>query len=160
MNYLSYITDMGKHKRNGKHFVYEIINILGTIEYVGETYDIEQRFQNHISKSGKFYGRNDIIINQVAEFDNRKDAFNYQCELQKQYGFETDFEKNLRGGPAGRDAHKKSILCFDFITNKFIKQYDAITDAAQELNMHSAQICRVLKGERNKCHGYRFEYVK
>jgi hypothetical protein len=160
MNYLSYITDMGKHKKTGKHFVYEIINLLGTIEYVGETANPENRMLGHKGLNGKFYGRNDITMSIVAEFHNRKEAFNYQCELQKQYGFETDFEKNLRGGPAGRDAHKKSILCFDFITNKFIKQYDAITDAAQELNMHSAQICRVLKGERNKCHGYRFEYVK
>ena len=146
-------------KKYNKFYVYELVNSLGTIEYVGETTNIESRLKNHLSKSGKFYARTDITINVVSEFDNRKDAFNYQCELQKQYGFETDFEKNLRGGPTGRDAHKKSILCFDFITNKFIKQYDAITDAAQELNIHSAQICRVLKGERNKCHGYRFEYV-
>jgi predicted GIY-YIG superfamily endonuclease len=152
---------MGRHsKKADKHFVYELVNLLGTIEYVGETYDIEQRYLNHISKSGKFFGRHDINIYKVAEFNTKSEAFNYQCVLQKHYGFETDFEKNLRGGPAGRDAHKKSILCFDFISNKFIKQYDAITDAAQELNMHSAQICRVLKGERNKCHGYRFEYVK
>lgn len=146
-------------KKYDKFYVYELVNSLGTIEYVGETTNIESRLKNHLSKSGKFYARTDITINVVSEFDNRKDAFNYQCELQKQYGFETDFEKNLRGGSTGRDAHKKSILCFDFITNKFIKQYDAITDAAQELNIHSAQICRVLKGERNKCHGYRFEYV-
>jgi len=139
-------------------YVYELINLMGTIEYVGESKNPQSRIKNHLSKNGKFHKRSDIIMNIICQFDNRKDAFNYQCELQKQYGFETDFEKNLRGGPTGRNAHKKSILCFDFTTNKLLKQYDAITDAAMELNIHSAQICRVLKGERNKCHGYRFEY--
>jgi predicted GIY-YIG superfamily endonuclease len=147
------------NKSYNKFYVYKLINTLGTVEYIGETTNIKSRLKNHLSKSGKFYTRTDITLHIVSEFDNRKDAFNYQCELQKQYGFETDFEKNIRGGAAGRDSTKQSILCFNFITNKFIKQYDAITDAAQELNIKSAQICRVLKGERNKCHGYTFKYV-
>jgi predicted GIY-YIG superfamily endonuclease len=85
---------MGRHsKKADKYFVYEIVNTMGTIEYVGETYDIEQRFLNHISKSGKFYKRQDIIINIVAEFATRKEAYAYQCKLQNEYGWESDVEK-------------------------------------------------------------------
>jgi predicted GIY-YIG superfamily endonuclease len=95
MNYLSYITGMGRHsKKADKYFVYEIVNTMGTIEYVGETYDIEQRFLNHISKSGKFYKRQDIIINIVAEFPTRKEAYAYQCKLQNEYGWESDLDKH------------------------------------------------------------------
>ena len=92
---MSYITDMGRFsKKADKYFVYEIVNTMGTIEYVGETYDIEQRFLNHISKSGKFYKRQDIIINIVAEFPTRKEAYAYQCKLQNEYGWESDLDKH------------------------------------------------------------------
>ena len=84
---------MGKHKKTEKHFVYEIMNLLGTIEYVGETANIEQRFLFHISKSGKFYGRTDIVIYEVGKFNNRKEAYAYQCKLQNEYGWESDLDK-------------------------------------------------------------------
>jgi len=93
MNYLSYITDMGKHKKTGKHFVYEIINLLGTIEYVGETANPENRMIGHKGLNGKFYGRNDITMSIVAEFPTRKEAYAYQCKLQNEYGWESDLDK-------------------------------------------------------------------
>ncbi len=81
-----------------KWFVYEMVNLLGTVEYVGETSNPEKRLKNHFLKTrgngyGSFGYRQDIVFNIVAEFDNKKDAFNFQCDLQKQYGFETDLEK-------------------------------------------------------------------
>jgi predicted GIY-YIG superfamily endonuclease len=85
---------MGRHsKKADKYFVYEIVNTMGTIEYVGETYDIEQRYLNHISKSGKFFGRHDINIYKVAEFNTKREAYMYQCKLQTEYGWESDLEK-------------------------------------------------------------------
>jgi len=80
-----------------KRFVYELINLLGTIEYVGETQNPSERFNSHTKvKPGKamrkFYGRQDIIMNIVAEFDNKKDAYDYQCKLQSHYGLITDSE--------------------------------------------------------------------
>jgi hypothetical protein len=41
----------------------------------------------------KFYGRNDVVMSIVAEFDNRKDAYAYQCKLQNEYGWSSDIEK-------------------------------------------------------------------
>ncbi len=79
-------------------YVYEIINTLGTIEYVGETSNPKRRLYEHTKKkpltsgSGTFFGRNDIIMNIVKEFDNRKDAYDYQCKLQKEYGLISDFD--------------------------------------------------------------------
>lgn len=89
-----------------KYYVYEIRNSLGIVEYVGETSNPKDRFSRHtnrrpcltkkgnVSKGvGGFYARTDVYMHIVKEFDNRKDAYYYQCELQKKYGFKTDSEK-------------------------------------------------------------------
>ena len=83
-----------------KWYVYELINLMGTIEYVGETTRPIQRFANHIKHKqkkgngiGLFYGRQDIIMNIVSKHDSKSAAFTYQCELQKKYGLKTDREK-------------------------------------------------------------------
>jgi predicted GIY-YIG superfamily endonuclease len=80
-----------------KWYVYEIVNLMGTVEYVGETTMPKRRFYSHIKiapkkgiGAGKFYKRSDVFMNIVCEFDNRKDAYNYQCELQSEYGIDTD----------------------------------------------------------------------
>jgi hypothetical protein len=87
------------------YYVYELINLLGTVEYVGESHKPKYRFRQHIKKKpfgkdgkkhsglGKFYGRQDIIMNIVKEFSDRKDAWEFQCELQKVYGLLTDRQK-------------------------------------------------------------------
>lgn len=80
------------------YHVYELYNLLGTVEYVGETSNPYQRWYSHktnskSSGSGKFYGRADIQMHLVREFDNHKDAYEYQCELQKEYGLGTDSER-------------------------------------------------------------------
>jgi predicted GIY-YIG superfamily endonuclease len=80
-----------------KRYVYELVNLMGTVEYVGETKQPKKRFCEHVKWSrGKFYGRADIIMNIASEFDTKKEAFIHQCELQKQYGLITDSEKMIR----------------------------------------------------------------
>ena len=76
-----------------KYYVYEIVNLMGTIEYVGESINAIERFKQH--KLGKFYKRPDVFLNIVAEFNNRKDAYEYQCELQKKYGLEKTLKELL-----------------------------------------------------------------
>jgi predicted GIY-YIG superfamily endonuclease len=85
--------------------VYELYNLLGSIEYVGETMYPNRRFREHTkSKTGKFYGRTDISMNIVKEFDNPKEAWDYQCKLQKEYGLPTDgdiLSKSIKGKTKG-----------------------------------------------------------
>ena len=96
------------------HYVYELYNLLGTIEYVGETIDTKDRLKHHKSSQGKFYKRTDISMNIVKGFDNRKDAYQYQCQLQKQYGLITDSEimsdvgKKNKGKPKSAE-HKQKM---------------------------------------------------
>ena len=81
-------------KKYNKFYVYELINLMGTIEYVGETYNPEQRYKNHIiDRNGKFKGRTDLIMNIVAEFPTKAEAYAYQCKLQNEYGWESDLDK-------------------------------------------------------------------
>ena len=84
-----------------KWYVYELVNLMGTVEYVGESTRPIQRFANHIKHSpksnksiGKFYKRQDIILNIVSEFNSKEEAYDYQCQLQKEYGLKTDREIN------------------------------------------------------------------
>jgi hypothetical protein len=102
MEIISYLCSMKKY------YVYELYNLLGTIEYVGQTGNPIERFNKHTtrkpqlnkngeisSSSGKFYRRTDITMNIVKEFDNRKDAREFEYQLQKEYGLKAD-----------RDIHK------------------------------------------------------
>lgn len=96
-----------------KYYVYELYNQMGTIEYVGETVNPKGRLKVHKCIAGKFHKRNDIRMYIVKDFDNRKDAYNYQCELQIQYGFVTDYKvrtKNLnrKGIPTNRKGVPRS----------------------------------------------------
>ena len=90
MNYLSYITCMG----NNKFCVYAIINTLGTIEYIGETQFPQQRFKGHLNnKKGNFYKRQDIFMDIIEFLPTKREAWYRQCELQKEFGLESDLEK-------------------------------------------------------------------
>ena len=87
-------------------YIYELFNTKGEIEYVGESINPHKRFINHKANSngngsGKFYNRPDISMRIVAQFENKKEAYQYQIKLQKEYGLETDNEKraiNCRNG--------------------------------------------------------------
>jgi hypothetical protein len=83
-----------------KWYVYELINFYGTVEWVGQSMNPLRRFKNHIKDKpkegngmGKFYGRADLVLYIVKEFDTRKESYWYQCNLQKEHGLKTDSEK-------------------------------------------------------------------
>ncbi len=94
--------------------VYELINLYGTVEYVGVTsVGLDNRFQRHTrtrpsstnSGYGKFYGRQDLTIIEVAEFNTKKEAELYEGKLKLAYRME--WTERTRGS-------KKRI----FITDK------------------------------------------
>ncbi len=53
--------------------------------------------------------------------------------------------------------YAKSILCFDKM-NTFIKQYDCIMDAANELNLHQSNISCVLNNKYKTTGNFKFKY--
>jgi predicted GIY-YIG superfamily endonuclease len=81
-----------------KWYVYELYNLVGTVEHVGESINPIIRFYDHtkrkpIAGHGYFYNRQDIQMNIVKEFDNRREALDCQYELQEHYGLKTDKDK-------------------------------------------------------------------
>ena len=89
------------------YYIYEIVNLLGTVEYVGETNNPKLRFINHKCKNGLFYKRQDILMNVLNEtFETKKEAFYRQIELQKEYNIITDLDKCSAGGKACNNIEK------------------------------------------------------
>jgi predicted GIY-YIG superfamily endonuclease len=81
-------------------YVYEIINSLGTVEYVGQTSNLKVRKYQHFrkkptdsSRHGKFYGRQDLFLYPVAEFNTQREALDYEDELTKFWGLLTMGDK-------------------------------------------------------------------
>lgn len=91
-------------------YVYQLINKEGTVIYIGETRDPRQRLYDHTRRKpkhsghGKFYGQ-ELEIEVIAEFDNKKEAWYRQVEEQKKFGFQTDYEK-LRAGVTTQSCSK------------------------------------------------------
>jgi len=147
-----------------KWYVYELVNLMGTIEYVGETMNPKRRFCDHKCLSGKFANRNDIFMNVVCEFNNRRDAWDYQCELQSEYGFESEHEMRIKysklGSSKGGDVVKRPISCYINSTKEFISDFNSLTDAANELKISVGNIGNVLSGRYKQTNGYYFKYKK
>jgi predicted GIY-YIG superfamily endonuclease len=69
-------------------YVYKIVDKSDNILYIGETSDIEHRFKVHTSNQGLFYKRLDISLVVVKKFKAKKEAFNYQLQLQCQLKYQ------------------------------------------------------------------------
>ena len=88
-----------------KHYVYKLES--DVIEHIGHTSNVDRRYNQHVyqkpngSSCGKFYGRTDLKMVIVKEFDTRKEAYWYQCELQKQNGFKEDYDITSIAGKKG-----------------------------------------------------------
>jgi predicted GIY-YIG superfamily endonuclease len=142
-----------------KYYVYEIVNSIGTVEYIGETNNCKLRWNNHKCINGKFNGRNDIILKVVSIFYNRKDALELQYKLQKQYGFETDLDKckkNSLSGGFKKKIGKRPVNAYDYKTKMFICYFPSTRNAEKVLNI--SNIDKNLKGEYKQVGGYYFEY--
>jgi predicted GIY-YIG superfamily endonuclease len=149
-----------------KKYVYKLINSKDKIEYIGETMHPNARFRVH--KSKKFRGRNDIKMVIVAEFDNRKDAYNYQCDLQKQYGLISDKEimsyvqkcankkgASEAGGKKVAEKYSNPVLVYDYKTNKFISEFSSQRQCAIKLKLNEGNVASCIKGKYKQTGGYK-----
>lgn len=167
-----------------EYYVYKIVDKKsGNIEYIGETCNLNLRFNCHVtnskfSGSGRFAGRrNEIEMKVIKTFSDKKEAFDYQCKLQKELGFKTDLEKTqsaIRAADGTLHIHsaeakaksakyKREIFGIPVIayckkTGKLIGEYETINDAAAELNADAGNVNRCVNGIRYKSvNGYIFK---
>lgn len=70
--------------------------------------------------------------------------------------------KSLIGNKNGLGFKPDSIISVNQLdkNNNIIKTWESMTYAAKELNLHAGNICRVCKGERKTCGGFKWEIVK
>jgi predicted GIY-YIG superfamily endonuclease len=168
-----------------KHKVYVIKNkTTDEILYIGETQHPSLRLNNHVCNgssngSGTFAGMRDKIkMEIVKEFDERSDAFAYQCKLQTEYGFLSDCEMlrqkcinehgqyfiTLPEVIARRTKTIKEVLGIDIVvyekkTGKLVKEYQSMNEACIELGVDKRNAVKCLKGIRYKsAGGYIFKY--
>ena len=88
--------------------VYELYDMYGNVVHVGETSrNPIIRLKEHTKRQdGKFFGQQITQII-VAEFPTKKEAFDYQCFLQEEYGLPKDSDSASIGGKANKGVKKK-----------------------------------------------------
>jgi len=149
------------------------------ILYVGETgLPINKRLNCHVAHtkyagSGKFAGRrNEIEMNVIKIFSTKSEAYTYQCELQKQYGFETDAEKLMKIttdsngnllmlSKEAQERKRKTqiekygvpIIAYDKKTGALVNEYESISEAAINLKIDVGNLNRCINGIRYKSVG-------
>ena len=129
-----------------KH-VYELINTLGTVEYVGETDNPPRRFKRHLSKQGKFRGRLDLHMHIVNSFATKKEAYAFQNELQKAWGLQPDNERMARIGSANPRTNFTEEQVRE-IRSRYVKGKGA--ELGREFGVHRIVIGRIATGKSFK----------
>ena len=154
-----------------KYYVYELVNNSGEVEYVGQTYRPKRRFWDHtkskatISGTGKFYGRQDLMMYIVNEFDNVKDARLYEGQLKLSYGMEwieretgIRLAKKYATAEAAKHmalANRKPILVYKK-DGSFVGEYASSSEFSRVLGIKPGHVLRVVdgKGLRKSVKGY------
>jgi predicted GIY-YIG superfamily endonuclease len=80
------------------HFVYKIKEKkTDNIVYIGETSRPFQRWVEHTKQSTGKFDKSIHYMDVIDDvpFANKKEAYNYQNALQSEYGFVTDYERNI-----------------------------------------------------------------
>jgi predicted GIY-YIG superfamily endonuclease len=141
-------------------YVYEIINTYGTVEYVGESVNPEKRFWQHTKSKrrhgayGKFYGRHDLLLNIVANFETTKEAWHFQKQLQLEYGLKTD---DAHTKDTAKSTHQK--LGLDWTKQTLKKAREAQTDYSSGGKVASSIIRTCECGKSIKGPAY-FSHIK
>jgi predicted GIY-YIG superfamily endonuclease len=164
--------------------VYELLNLHGTVEYVGVTKNPKRRMYQHTKTKphgktgGRFYGRQDLIMNIVKQFDNIKEANLFEGELKLFWGLPwTENENRIKSGVSRRKIKKpkvkiyengvshpgfkarKILLQYD-TNNQLIKEWKSATDASNTLNINLSNISSAALGNCNTAGGYVWKYKK
>lgn len=157
-----------------KHYVYELYNLMGTVEYVGQTYNPKRRFREHTkstpngtSTKGLFYKRTDIFMNIAKCFDNIKDANLFEGKLKLYYGMnwsemdrckKTGSITGKLNGLASAIKKSKPVLVYNAKTDELVGEYYSCIEASRVLNLPQASANRVVNKQQIQTKGYKIYY--
>lgn len=75
------------------------------------------------------------------------------CEYHNVY-------KKLSLSERNKQISSVPVLCYDYKSGEFIKEYNSISDASRDLNLFNPNITSVCRGKYKQYKGYYFEYKK
>ncbi len=142
-----------------KYYVYELVNLMGGIEYVGSSCNPKHRFYQHTKVKrgigrGRFFQRQDITINVVSHYPTKKEARKQEALLQKFWGLETESEvisRNNKGKLSGEKCR------FAKLTEKQVNEILVLLEQkisqnviAQKFGVGQPIISRIKNGNRWK----------
>lgn len=145
-----------------KYYVYELINLMGSVEDVGESYRPNYRLYQHtkvmprngISGYGKYYGRQDLVMNIVAEFDNKSDARKLEGELKLSYGMNwSEKDRDIKNGLK----RSKPVLVYKK-DGTYVGEFYSLHECARVLKLNCSNAGKVCNGKLNHTGGYIIKY--
>lgn len=128
------------------YYVYELINLLGGVEYVGQTVSPKIRFGEHTRTkpgqgSGKFYNRQDISMHIVATYETETEARQVEYDLQIFWGLPTDRSKC---GPRGVRSHSAKLTESKVVEiRKLLDQKISQKEIASKFNVSVMSISKI-----------------
>lgn len=149
--------------------IYKITNTVNGKCYVGQSRDIEARWQKHLSayksspdwelyRAFKKYGISKFtfeIIEEclMEELNEREIYWIAQCD-----SFNNGYNMTL-GGEACNGTNDKIVYQYD-LSGRFVGEYKSAHEAARALNIQFTNICKVCRGERKTAGGFGWSYEK
>tara|TARA_R110001632_G_C11069260_1_gene387086 strand:+ start:95 stop:514 length:420 start_codon:yes stop_codon:yes gene_type:complete len=131
--------------------VYELRTILGKLEYFGYSKNINAKwgrlYQHTKKKQGLFYGREDLVLNELKTFATRKEAGQEEGRLKLLHGMEwTEKEVGRRNGLTGGIKNRKITMEEAIeIRSKYIPRKNSYVKLAKEYNISKSSIVRITK---------------
>lgn len=137
------------------YYVYELVNLLGTVEWVGRTTRPKKRFYEHTGAKfdgngqGKFHGRGDISMHIVASFETKVEALQVEYDLQIFWGLTPDRDKTKHCNQPKGSLNWAAKLTEEkvVIIKQMLKQGISHTDIAKKFNVGRPCISLISRGK-------------
>ena len=149
--------------------IYKITNTENGKCYIGQSRDIEARWQKHLSayksspdwelyRAFKKYGISkftfEIVEECAIEELNEREIY----WIAQYDSFNNGYNMTL-GGEACNGTNDKAVYQYD-LSGQFVKEYKSAHEAARENNIQFTNICKVCRGERKTAGGFGWSYEK
>ena len=149
--------------------IYKITNKINNKCYIGQSKDIEARWQKHLSvyktapewnlyKAFKKYGLESFSFEIIEECEPNKLNEREIYWISYYDSFNNGYNMTL-GGEACNGTNDKIVYQYD-LSGNLIGEYKSAHEAARILNIQFTNICKTCRGERKTAGGFHWSYSK
>ena len=121
----------------------------------------EQHKESLKNSKLKFKITKEEILEAQSLFKTAKDVASYlkiDTHTYKNICEHHNIYKKLSLSERNKQISSVPILCYDYKTGEFIKEYNSISEAGRDLNLFNPNIVSVCKGKYKQYKGWTFEY--